>query len=98
MELFTLGIGHYTETDVQESARALTGLNVKDNAFKYTKELHDDGEKTILGKKGAWSADDLAKVLLESPATSQRLAMRLCELLMGENKVEPAGLEAWLRA
>ncbi len=94
MELFTLGIGHYTETDVQESARALTGLNVKDNAFKYTKELHDDGEKTILGKKGAWSADDLAKVLLESPATSQRLAMRLCELLMGENKVEPAGLEA----
>ncbi len=59
MELFTLGIGHYTETDVKEAARALTGWIVVKDKFGEDPAEHDDGEKTILGRKGVWKGDDL---------------------------------------
>src|SRR5262245_54535392 len=49
MELFTLGVGHYSETDVQESARALTGWKVVGDAFRFDPRIHDDKPKTILG-------------------------------------------------
>jgi uncharacterized protein (DUF1800 family) len=94
MELFTLGVGHYTETDVKEAARALTGWKVAQGAFRDWAPDHDDGEKTILGHKGRWTGDDLVQILLGHPATSQRLAWRLCEWLMGENSVDAAGLDA----
>src|SRR5262245_15151418 len=59
MELFTLGIGHYTEKDVKEAARALTGWTVNEDAFQVVDVRHDPGEKTILGRKGKWKGDDL---------------------------------------
>src|SRR5262245_2766137 len=52
MELFTLGLGNYTESDVQESARALTGWKVVGEQFRFDQKLHDDGTKTILGSTG----------------------------------------------
>src|SRR5262249_8198013 len=52
MELFTLGVGHYSEKDVKEAARALTGWTVTNDAFHFEAALHDAGDKTILGKKG----------------------------------------------
>jgi uncharacterized protein (DUF1800 family) len=89
MELFTLGIGHYSEKDVKEAARALTGWTVnEDSKFDEVPSRHDDGEKIILDKKGKWKGDDLVKMLLEHPATAQRLAFRVCELFMGENAVD----------
>jgi uncharacterized protein (DUF1800 family) len=94
MELFTLGVGHYTEQDVKEATRALTGWKVAQGAFREWLPEHDDGEKTLLGKKGRWKGDDLVRMLLEHPATSQRLAWRLCEWLMGENTVKPDALDA----
>ena len=108
MELFTLGIGHYTEADVKEAARALTGWAVPEKAddrlflapgigdgkFSGDPAQHDDGEKTILGRKGRWKGDDLVRMLLEQPATARRLAARLCELFMGEAAVDAAGIEA----
>src|SRR5262245_56763255 len=45
MELFTLGIGHYTEQDVKEAARALTGWTVRQGEFRDLAAVHDDGEK-----------------------------------------------------
>src|SRR3569623_3326777 len=84
MELFTLGVGNYGENDVKEAARALTGWTVKSREFREAPAYHDDGEKTILGRRGAWRGDDLLAVLLEQPATSARLARRVCALLMGE--------------
>jgi uncharacterized protein (DUF1800 family) len=101
MELFTLGIGHYTERDVKEAARALTGWKVTLGAFRAWAPDHDDGAKTILGHTGRWTGDDLVRLLLEHPATARRLAWRLCEWLMGETGVEPAGIDtlaAGLRA
>jgi uncharacterized protein (DUF1800 family) len=94
MELFTLGIGHYTEKDVKEAARGLTGWRVKNGTFHEWPPDHDDGEKTILGHKGRWKGDDLVHLLLEHPATSRRLAWRLCEWLMGEKAVGAAALDA----
>jgi uncharacterized protein (DUF1800 family) len=93
MELFTLGVGHYSEKDVKEAARALTGWKVAQGAFRDWAPDHDDGNKTILGKKGRWNGDDLVRILLEHPATSRRLAWRLCEWLMGENGMDAAGID-----
>ena len=91
MELFTLGVGNYGENDVKEAARALTGWTVKRREFRDAAAYHDGGEKTILGCRGAWRGDDLLAMLLAQPATSLRLARRVCELLMGEDAVdEPA--------
>jgi uncharacterized protein (DUF1800 family) len=91
MELFTLGIGHYTETDVKEAARALTGWTIgEEGKFQELPIRHDDGEKAILGKKGKWKGDDLVKMVLEHPATARRLAFRICELFMGEGTVDAA--------
>jgi uncharacterized protein (DUF1800 family) len=94
MELFTLGIGHYTEADVKEAARALTGWTLIDGAFQDDRARHDDGDKAILARKGKWRGDDLVRMLLEHPATARRLAWRICELLMGEGTVSAAALDA----
>jgi uncharacterized protein (DUF1800 family) len=94
LELFTLGIGHYTEQDVLESARALTGWTVKEGAFQDLAPRHDDGPKTILGRSGKWSGDDLLKILLEQPVVAVRLAGRICGLLMGEKAVNDMAVAA----
>jgi uncharacterized protein (DUF1800 family) len=98
MELFTLGIGHYSEKDVKEAARALTGWtfsgNVGDGQFREDSAQHDEGEKTVLGRKGRWKGTDLLAMLLEQPATAQRLAVRLCEQFMGEGAVDAHALGA----
>jgi uncharacterized protein (DUF1800 family) len=94
MELFTLGIGHYTEKDVKEAARALTGWTVADGEFQEVPTGHDPGDKTILGRTAKWTGADLVKMLLDHPATARRLAFRVCELFMGEGAVDPTGLES----
>jgi uncharacterized protein (DUF1800 family) len=91
MELFTLGIGPYTETDVKEAARALTGWSVEDGEFREVPRHHDDGDKTILGRTGRWKGADLIEQLLAHPAAAERLADRVCGLLLGEGAV---GLDA----
>jgi uncharacterized protein (DUF1800 family) len=94
MELFSLGIGHYTETDVKEAARALTGWMLVGGKFHEDAILHDAGEKTILGRDGRWRGDDLVRLVLEHPATAERLARRLCEQFMGEGAVDAAARKA----
>jgi len=94
MELFTLGVGNYTEADVKAAARALTGWTVEDGRFRNDPVRHDDGEKTILGHRGRWRGDDLIAMLLEHPATSRRLAERICRLLLGEAAVTDEAIEA----
>ena len=94
MELFTLGVGHYDESDVKEAARALTGWTVVDGRFQFDAELHDAGEKTIFGRTQNWNGDELLPVLREHPATASRLAGRLCELFMGERVTTTAAVAA----
>jgi uncharacterized protein (DUF1800 family) len=94
MELFTLGVGHYTETDVKEAARTLTGWGVAGGAFRDDPGQHDGGEKTVLGRTGRWAGDDLVQMLLDHPATAGRLATRLCGHFMGEGAVDAEAVRA----
>ncbi len=91
MELFTLGLGHYSESDVKEVARALTGWTVEEDRFVEVPEAHDTGEKVILGRKGPWAGSDVLSILLEHPATAERLADRLCAEFLGEGSRGPRG-------
>ena len=88
MELFTLGVGHYSEDDVQQAARALTGWKVVADQWRADAAGHDDGEKTILGATKEFNGDDLLKLLADQPATAERLAWRICDTLMGEKVVD----------
>ncbi len=93
MELFTLGIGHYTEDDVKQAARALTGWTVRQGEFFDQPAAHDGGEKTILARTGNWNGGDLLKILLEQPATARRLARRLCSEFCGERVADDKALD-----
>jgi uncharacterized protein (DUF1800 family) len=88
MELFTVGIGSFTEADVKEAARALTGWTVDDREFREIASRHDAGEKTLLRHKGRLSGSDLLSILVDEPATAVRLARRLCGLFMGERAID----------
>ncbi len=97
MELFTLGVGNYTEIDVKESARALTGWTVANGSFRAALDQHDDDTKTIFGRRGRWTASDLVHALLDHPATAARIAGRLCGLFFGENGVDPVAVRTLAR-
>jgi uncharacterized protein (DUF1800 family) len=79
MELFTVGIGQYTEEDVRASARAFTGWTYNRETYEFTlrEEQHDKGEKTFLGRTGPWTGNDIIRILLEQPASSRFLARKL---------------------
>ncbi|MHB1678433.1 MAG: DUF1800 domain-containing protein [Sulfuriferula sp.] len=79
MELFTLGIGHYSEQDVKESARAYTGwsINRETGTFIYRPGQHDNGIKTILGQSGNFNGDDVLNILLAQPATADWITRKL---------------------
>jgi uncharacterized protein (DUF1800 family) len=94
MELFSMGVGHYTESDVKEAARALTGWSVDEEAFSEVSVRHDGGEKIILGQRGPWRGDDLVRMVLEHPATPRRLAWRVCELFLGEKSLQSADMDS----
>ncbi|HSG73052.1 MAG TPA: DUF1800 domain-containing protein [Planctomycetaceae bacterium] len=94
LELFTLGIGHYDETDVKEAARALTGWTVTDDEFEYRPDFHDESEKDILGQKRSWDGDQLLELLLDQPATAHRLAGRLCQQFLGEGVAEAKHIDS----
>src|SRR5919204_5091857 len=84
MELFTTGIGHYSENDVQESARAFTGWTLTGSKqLRYATDsvfvprLHDSGLKTFMGKTGNFTGDDIVEMLVPLRATAERLSTRL---------------------
>jgi uncharacterized protein (DUF1800 family) len=79
MELFTLGIGRYSEQDVRESARALTGWNVNGETGEaaFNAGQFDAGEKLLLGRGGNFNADDVADILLAQPALAEHISARL---------------------
>jgi uncharacterized protein (DUF1800 family) len=79
MELFTLGIGNYTENDVQAGARAFTGYRIDpaDETFRYAPMQHDDGVKEFLGQTGPFTGDDVLDIILQQPACAQFIAKKL---------------------
>ena len=88
LELFTLGVGNFTEQDVKHSARALTGWAVIQDQFEYREARHDDGELEILGKSKPFTGDQLIELLLKHPSTAKRITWRLCKTFMSESFVQ----------
>ena len=84
MELFSLGVGHYTETDIREAARAFTGWRTDGERFQFDARLHDGGPKTVLGQTGAWDGVDVVRIVLEQPAVAQFLVRKLYRFLVSE--------------
>jgi hypothetical protein len=84
MELFSLGIGHYTETDVRQAARAFTGWELKDGKAVFNPAQHDDGEKTVLGQTGRWKGEDIVRICLDQKSTATFVAGKLFKFLVSE--------------
>ncbi len=76
-ELFTLGIGNYTESDVREAARAFTGWGIRHHTFVFRAEFHDTGEKTVHGHTGDFDGDEVLDLLVAHPACGRFLAGKL---------------------
>lgn len=78
LELFTLGRGHYSESDIKEAARAFTGWSLDMNdEFKFRAQWHDSGTKTFLGKTGKWKGEDIIKIALEQKQTALYIVRKL---------------------
>lgn len=89
MELFTMGRGNYTEQDVKEAARAFTGWQFQLNgAFVFRPNLHDAGSKTIFGKTGNFSGDDVLQMLLERKETARFVTKKIYRFFVNEQVAE----------
>ena len=77
MELFTMGVGNYSERDVREAARAFTGWNSYDLGFVVNADLHDDGVKEFLGRTGNFDGVDVMNIILEQPVTAEYISGKI---------------------
>jgi uncharacterized protein (DUF1800 family) len=97
MELFTLGIGNYTETDIRESARAFTGYSVlgpaRGGGFVFNERQHDSGRKHFLNAIGDLNGDDVVEVIFKQPVAQRWFAQKLLNFFVYNNP-EPELVEA----
>ena len=93
MELFSLGVGNYTEKDIREAARAFTGWHTDGQGFRFNAAQHDDGPKTSFGKTGNWDGGDVVPMLLDRPSAARFLVGKLYAFLVSEVPPPPALLE-----
>jgi uncharacterized protein (DUF1800 family) len=89
MELFTMGVGNYTEPDIREAARAFTGWIDDDLAFKVDPDKHDGGRKTFLGRTGNFDGVDILNIILEQKVTAEYMAGKLYRFFVRED-ISPA--------
>jgi uncharacterized protein (DUF1800 family) len=77
MELFSLGVGNYTEKDIKEAARAFSGWHVREGKFWFHALQHDTSSKTVFGKSGDFDGNDIVDLCLAQPACPRFLAYKL---------------------
>jgi uncharacterized protein (DUF1800 family) len=85
MELFSLGIGNYTEKDIRDAARAFTGWELRNGKFFENKAQFDPTEKTVLGKTGKWTGADIVRICLEQKAAPRFIVRKLYRFLISES-------------
>jgi uncharacterized protein (DUF1800 family) len=85
MELFTMGVGHYSEQDIREAARAFTGWIDKDLAFHIDDAKHDGGDKTVLGHTGPLDGQEVLDIILAQSATANFIAAKLYRFLVRDD-------------
>ncbi len=85
LELFVLGEGSgYSEQDIKEGARALTGYTYEDDEFTFKDDNHDGGPKTIFGQRGNWNGDEFARLALGRNAASEFLCGKLYRFFVND--------------
>ena len=101
LELFSLGVGHYTEKDVFECARSFTGWSVDYTGFyvftlgkipwifEYKPEDHDNGEKTFLGHTGNFNGEDIIDIILKQPACAAFITRHLYNFFVADEPEVP---------
>lgn len=77
MELFTLGIGNYTEGDIAEAAKALTGWQVEGLTSHLDEDRFDDSNKTFMGESGNFNHLDIIDIIFTKPAVAKYLCTKL---------------------
>ena len=82
MELFTMGVGNYSEKDIREAARAFTGWNYVDLKFVVNKDQHDDSSKTFLSKTGNFDGVDIIDIILQQPVTARFVSGKIYRFLV----------------
>ncbi|MEV5976456.1 DUF1800 domain-containing protein [Streptomyces sp. NPDC052114] len=97
MELFVLGVGHYTESDVRQAAAALTGWTLDRQAHPWTARFkqrrHDQGRQTVVGETADFTARSLVDHLVGLPQSHAHVATRMWGALVShENKPSKAAL------
>ncbi len=101
LELFSLGAGNYTETDVRECSRAFTGWTFETKIprapygrfpwkFEYRPEDHDDGEKEFLGYKGHFNGEDILDIIVQQPACGKFICRHLYNFFVADEPQVPA--------
>jgi uncharacterized protein (DUF1800 family) len=101
LELFSMGIGNYTEQDIKECARAFTGWTFEhaiplypyghyDSKFVYRAEDHDDGVKTFLGETGRFNGDDIVDIISRQEATARFICRHLYNFFVADEQQVPA--------
>jgi len=93
MELFTLGTGNYTETDIKESAKAFTGYNHKYfGEFRFVEKHHDRTIKTFMDKSGDFNGDDIIDIIFEQPSCAEFICTKLYKYFVNYN-VNPSHIK-----
>ena len=101
LELFSMGVGNYSEDDIKEASRAFTGWTIGPKiprnplgrfywSFEYRPEDHDDGEKTFLGHTGNLDGQDVIDIVVQQPATARFLARHLYNFFVADEPQVPS--------
>ena len=85
MELFTLGIGNYTEKDVTEGARCFTGWTISNDRFFNNVRQHDAGTKTFLGQTGNFAGEDVCRIVCQQAACPIFIARKLIKYFVTDS-------------
>lgn len=86
MELFSLGIGNYTEKDIREAAKAFTGWEIRDGKYFFNEKEHDSSVKRVFGKEGNFNGEEIVGLCLEKEACSKFIVGKLYRYLIGETE------------
>ena len=101
LELFSMGVGNYSEDDIKEASRAFTGWTIAPKiprnplgrfywSFEYKPEDHDDGEKEFLGHRGRFNGEDIIDIVVRQPATAKFLARHMYNYFVADEPQVPS--------
>jgi hypothetical protein len=101
LELFSMGVGNYTEKDVREASRAFTGWTFETKIprlpygrfpwkYEYRPEDHDDGDKEFLGHRGRFNGEDIINIIVQQPACHRFVARHLYNFFVADEPQVPA--------